>query len=105
MANQGPRIPGLAPSPVSQAQKQTKMPRWIHHGAAAATKLTNMSLTSKEMFFFLRQSIETVVYLGTKLLGGSHESLDAANAFQKIFYSLPPGVPGSCLSIRIFSAV
>ena len=29
----------------------------------------------------LRYSIQTVVYLGTKLLGGSHESLDAANPF------------------------
>ena len=54
MANQGPIIPGLTPAPVPQAQKQTKMPRWIHHGATAATKWTNTSLTSKEMFFFLR---------------------------------------------------
>ena len=44
-----------------------------------------MSLTSKEMFFLLRYSIQTVVYLGTKLLGGSHESLDAANPFQWTF--------------------
>ena len=54
MANQVPKIPGLTPSLVSQAQKQTKMPRWIHHGAAAATKWTNTSLTSKQMFFSLR---------------------------------------------------
>ena len=105
MANQGTKIPGLTPSAVSQAQKQTKKPEWIHHGAAAATKWTNTSLTSEEMFFFLRQSIQTVVFLGTKLLGGSHESLDAANLFQQTLYSLPPGVPGSGLSIRIFSAV
>ena len=81
------------------------MPRWIHHGAAAATKWTNTSLTSKEIFFFLRYSIQTVVYLGTKLLGVSHESLDAANPFQRNLYSLPPGVPGSGLSVRILSAV
>ena len=54
MANQGPKTPRVTPSPVSQAQKQTKMPRGIHYGAAAATKWTNTSLTSKEMFFFLR---------------------------------------------------
>ena len=83
MANQGPKIPGRTPSPVSQAQKQTKMPRGIHYGATAATKWTNTSLTSKEMFFFFRYSLQTVVYLGTKLLGGSHESLDAANSYQR----------------------
>ena len=83
MANQGPKIPGRTPSPVSQAQKQTKMPGGIHYGAIAATKWTNTSLTSKEMFFFFRYSIQTVVYLGTKLPGGSHESLDAANPFQR----------------------
>ena len=54
MANQGPKIPKITPSPVSQAQKRTKMPNRIHHGAAAATNWTNTSLTSKEMFFFLR---------------------------------------------------
>ena len=59
------------------------MPTGIHYGATAATKWTNISLTSKEMFFFFRYSIQTVVYLGTKLLGGSHESLDAANPFQQ----------------------
>ena len=94
MANQGPTIPGLMPSPVSQAQKQTKMPRGVHHGAAAATKWTNTSLTSKEIFFFLRSFIQTVVYFGTKLLRGSHKSLDAASPFQRTLYSLPPGVPG-----------
>ena len=73
------------------------MPRGIHHGAAAATKLINTSLTSKKMFFLLRYSIQTVVYLGMKLLGGSHESLDAANPFQRTLESLPPGVPGSGL--------
>ena len=45
---------GVYPSPVSQAQKQTKMPRGIHYGATAATKWTNTSLTSKEMFLFFR---------------------------------------------------
>ena len=81
------------------------MPRGIHYGATAATKWTNTSLTSKEMFFLLRYSIQTVVYLGTKLLGGSHESLDVANLFQRALYSLPRGVPGSGLSVRILSAV
>ena len=81
------------------------MPRGIHYGAVAAIKWTNTSLTSKKMFFLLRYSIQTVVYLGTKLLRGSHESLDAANPFQRTFYSLPPGVPGSGLSVRILSAV
>ena len=81
------------------------MPKGIHYGATAATKRTNTSLTSKEMFFLLRYSTQTVVYLGTKLLGGSHESLDAANPFQRTLYSLPPGVPGSGLSVRILSAV
>ena len=37
-----------------RSTNQKKMPRWIHHGAAAATKWTNTSLTSKEMFFLLR---------------------------------------------------
>ena len=46
------------------------MPSGIHYGAAAATEWTNTSLTSKEMFFLLRYSIQTVVYLGMKLLGG-----------------------------------
>ena len=78
-----PKIRGGTPSPVSQAQKQTRIPTRIHHGATAATKWTNTSLTSKEMFFFLKYSIQTVVYLGTKLLEGSHESLDAANPFQR----------------------
>ena len=59
------------------------MPRGILYGATAATKWTNTSLTSKEMFSFFRYSIQTVVYLDTKLLGGSHESLDAANSFQR----------------------
>ena len=85
MANQGGKIPGWAPSPVSVAQKQTKMPRGIHYSGTAVTKRTNTSLTSKEMFFFFRYSIQTVVYLGTKLLGGPHESLDAANPFQRTF--------------------
>ena len=31
-----------------------KMPRGIHYGAPAATKWTNTSLTSKEIFFFFR---------------------------------------------------
>ena len=53
------------------------------NGAAEATKWTNTPLTSKKMFFFLKKSIQTVVYLGTKLLGGSHESLEAANPFQR----------------------
>ena len=81
------------------------MPRGIHYCAAAATKPTNTSLTSKEMFFLLRYSIQTVVYLGTNLLGGSHESLDAANPLQRTLYSPPPGVPGAGLSVRILSAV
>ena len=34
--------------------KKKKMPRGIHYGATAATKWTNTSLTSKEMFFFFR---------------------------------------------------
>ena len=74
------------------------MPGGIQYGATAATKWTNTSLTSKEMFFLFRYSIQTVVYLGTKLLGGSQESLDAANPFQRTLYSLPPGVPGSRLA-------
>ena len=74
--------------------KTNKIPRWIHHGAAAATKWTNTSLTSKEMFFLLRYSIQTVVYLGTKLLGGSHESLDAANPFQRTYIASPQVSPG-----------
>ena len=57
------------------------------------------------MFFFLRYFIQTVVYLGRKLLGGSQKSLDAANPFQRTLYSLPPGVPGSGLSVRILSAM
>ena len=48
------------------------------YGALAAAKWTNTSLKSKEIFFFLRYSIRTVVYPGTKLLGGSHEPRDAA---------------------------
>ena len=54
MANQELKPPGLTPSAVSQAQKQTKMPKGIHPAAAAATKWTNKSLTSKEMLFYLR---------------------------------------------------
>ena len=40
------------------------MPWGIHYSATAATRWTNTSLTSKEMFFFFRESIQTVVYLG-----------------------------------------
>ena len=65
--------------------RNKKMPRGIHYGVTAATKWTNLSLTSKEMFFFFRSSIQTVVYLSTKLLGGSNEFLDAANPFQRTF--------------------
>ena len=54
------------------SRKTNKMPREIHYGAAAATEWTNTSLTSKEMFFLLRYSIQTVLYLSTKLLEGSH---------------------------------
>ena len=81
------------------------MPRGIHYGATAETKWTNMSLTSKEMFSFCSYSIQTVVYLGKKLLRGSHESLDAAIPFLRTLESLPPGVPGSGLSARILLAV
>ena len=49
-----PKNPQIKPSAVSQAQKQTKMPRGTHYGALAATKWTNMSLTSKDLFFFFR---------------------------------------------------
>ena len=63
--------------------KTNKTPRGTHHGAAAATKWTNTSSTSKEIFSFLRYSIRTAVYLGTKMLGGFHESLEAANPFQR----------------------
>ena len=69
------------------------MPGGIHYGATAATKWTNTSLTSKEMFSFFRYSIQTVVYLGTKLLGGSHESLDAANPFLTDLVKPPPRRP------------
>ena len=76
-----PRMNALTRLPSTKTK--TQIPRGSHYGAAAATKWTNTSLTSKEMFFFLRESIQTVVYLGTKLLGGSHESLDAAKPFQR----------------------
>ena len=76
------KSPDERPHPYPK-KKQTKIPRGIHYGATAATKWTNTSLTSKEMFFFFTYSIQTVVYLGTKLLAGSHESLDAANYFQR----------------------
>ena len=42
--------PHLSP----HSQKQTKCQREIHYGATAATKWTNTSLTSKEIFFFFR---------------------------------------------------
>ena len=76
-----------------------------HQGALAPTKWTSTSLTSEEIPFFFRYSIQTVVYFGTKLLGGSHESREAVNPFQRTLYSLPSGVPGSSLSVRILSAV
>ena len=78
-----PRNPRMNALTCLPSTRQTKVPRGIHYGAAAATKWTNASLTSKEMFFLLRYFIQTVVYLGTKLLGGSHESLEAANYFQR----------------------
>ena len=49
-----PENPRMSALTISQAQKQTKMPRGIHYGATAATKWTNTSLTSKEIFFFFR---------------------------------------------------
>ena len=75
------RMNALTRLPSTKTNKNAK--RGDHYGATAATKWTNKSLASKEMFFFFRYSIQTVVYLGTKLLGGSHESLDAANPFQR----------------------
>ena len=77
-----PRMNALTCLP-NHRSKQNAMgdPLW----STAATKWTNTSLTSKEMFFFFRYTIQTMVYLGTKLLGGSHESLDAAKSFQRTF--------------------
>ena len=68
-------------------------------------KWTKTSFTSRLISFFLRWSSNTVVYLGTKLLGGSHESREAAIPFQRTWYSLPPGVAGSGLSVRIRYAI
>ena len=93
-----PRVPSSLSSAAVAAAGEAPVAR-------AGSKWTKTSLTSKEMFFLLRYSIQTVVYLGTKLPGGSQESLDAANPFQRTLYSLPPGVPGSGLSVRILSAV
>ena len=46
-----PQINALTRLP---STKTNNIPRGIHYGALAATKWTNTSLTSKEMFFFLR---------------------------------------------------
>ena len=54
MANQGPKIPwmnALTRLPSTETNKNAKE---THYGATAATKWTNTSLTSKEIFFFLR---------------------------------------------------
>ena len=75
-----PRMNALTHRPSTKTNKNAKGDPLRCY---CCTKWTNTSLTSKEMFFFFRYSIQTVVYLGTKLLGGSHESLDAANPFQR----------------------
>ena len=93
MANQGPKSPDERPDPSPKHKDKHKCQMGIHYGALAATKWTNTSLTSKGMFFFFRNSIQTVVYLGTKLLGGSDKYLDAANPFQRTLYSLPQVCP------------
>ena len=77
------KSPDERPHPSPKHKDKHKCQGGFHYGAVAATKWTNTSLTSKEMFFLLRYSIQTVVYLGMKLLRGSHESLDAANPFQR----------------------
>ena len=48
------KSPDERPHPSPKHKKKTKIPRGIHYGATAATKWTNTSLTSKEMFFFFR---------------------------------------------------
>ena len=47
-----PRMNALTRLPSTKTKKN--MQRGIHYGATAATKWTNTSLTSKEMFFFFR---------------------------------------------------
>ena len=69
------------------------------------TKCTSKSLTSKLMFLSLRSSSHTDVYRGKKLLGGSHESLDAAKPFYRTLYTRPPGLLASDLSEMTRSAV
>ena len=46
-----PRMNSLTRLPSTETNK---MPRGIHYVATAATKWTNTSLTSKEMFFFFK---------------------------------------------------
>ena len=46
-----PRMNALTRLPSTKKNKNAKR---IHYGATAATKWTNTSLTSKEMFFLLR---------------------------------------------------
>ena len=73
------------------------MQGWLHYDAVAATKWTT-SLTSKEMVSLLRYSIQTVVYLGTKMLGGSHESPEFSKSLPMDFIKPPPRRSGYGLS-------
>ena len=100
-----PRNPRMNALTRLQSTKTNKNAKGDPLRCSSSHKMDQLSLTSKGMFLLLRYSIQTVVYLGTKLLGRSHESLDAASPFQRTLYSLPPGVSGSGLTVRILSAV
>ena len=84
--------------------KSMRRKRWSQ-SRSPMTKCTSTSLTSNLIFLALRYSNPTDVYRGTKLLGGSHESLDAAKPFHQTLHRHPPGVQGSGLSERMRSAV
>ena len=51
----GLKNPGInALTRLPSRKNKQKCQSWIHYGALAATKWTNTSLTSKDMFLFLR---------------------------------------------------
>ena len=69
------------------------------------TKWASAFRTWTLVFLAFRYSNYTDVYRSTKLLGGSHEPLHAAEPFQWTLYSRLPGVLGPDLSQSIRSAV
>ena len=75
-----PRMNALTRLPSTKTNKNAKGdPLWCY----CSHQMDQHVLDIQRNVLFLQIVHPDVVYLGTKLLGGSHESLDAANPFQR----------------------